>query len=82
MNLKSLKNLSLIILSSLCLPILLLSPAHAEISKSQAAKQAKAKYGGKVLNVAQQPSKEAGVSVYKVKLLLSGGRVKTVIIRG
>lgn len=70
------------ILSLLCSP-LLIAPisVNAEISESQAAKQAKSKHGGKVLSVSKVSSQE-GVSTYKVKLLLPGGRVKTVTIRG
>lgn len=55
--------------------------AWAEISKGDAAKQAKSQYGGKVLSVEKVPSKN-GKSAYRVKLLLDKGRIKTVVIRG
>lgn len=48
--------------------------AIAASSPGQAASQAKSAYGGKVLS-----SKDTG-KAYRVKLLLEGGRVKTVTI--
>ena len=56
-------------------------PAYANTSSSQmtareAAAQAKAQYGGKVLRVRKQGN------VYKVRLLQKSGRVITVTIRG
>ena len=64
------------------LVLTLASPmVSADISKGQAAAQAKSQHGGKVLSVEKVGSKD-GKATYKVKLLLEGGRVKTVIIRG
>ncbi len=64
----------------LSLPVVSL-PAHAAINKSQAAAKAKAAHGGKVLSVEKVGSKD-GKNIYKVKLLLDGGRVKTVTVSG
>ncbi|MCG8313671.1 MAG: PepSY domain-containing protein [Pseudomonadales bacterium] len=52
----------------------------AEVSLEQAIKKAKSKYGGKVLSAKQIESK--GPLVYKIKLLLPNGRVKTVFVDG
>lgn len=49
-------------------------------SESEAARIAQQRYGGKVLSV-QSRRTDNGV-VYRVKLLLEDGRVKTVTIRG
>ena len=57
------------------------APSYAELSSSQAAAKAKKQHGGKVLNVNKVSSKN-GKATYKVKLLLNGGRVKTVTISG
>ncbi|WP_096085422.1 hypothetical protein [Agaribacterium haliotis] len=59
-----------------------LSPvALAQMSKAEAAAEAKAKYGGKVLNVKATGSSN-GKNHYQVKLLLKNGKVKTVTISG
>lgn len=57
------------------------APSFAEMSSSQAASKAKRAHGGKVLSVSKVSSKN-GKDVYKVKLLLEGGRVKTVTVSG
>lgn len=57
------------------------APVMAEMSKGEAAAKAKRSHGGKVLNVSKVGGKN-GKSVYKVKLLLKGGRVKTVVVSG
>lgn len=59
--------------------ILVSSPALAEMTKAEASQKAKASHGGKVLSVEKIGSKD-GKSIFKVKLLLDGGRVKTVTI--
>jgi len=69
-------------ISTLCTTAFLLSlsvGAAAEMSKSTAAKRAKAQHGGKVLSV-EKASANKGKAAYKVKLLLDKGRVKTVIV--
>lgn len=55
-----------------------LTLAAAATSKSAAADKARAMYGGKVLKV-EEVSNGAG-KVYRVKLLLEGGRIKIVTI--
>lgn len=50
----------------------------AASSKSAAAEQARARHGGKVLNVEEVSS--GSDKVYRVKLLLEGGRIKIVTI--
>lgn len=57
------------------------APSYAEMSSSQAAAAAKQQHGGKVLNVQKVVTKNGKV-IYKVKLLLDGGRVKTVTVSG
>lgn len=57
------------------------APSYAAMSSGQAAASAKKKHGGKVLNVRKVSSKD-GKTTYKVKLLLDGGRVKTVTVSG
>ncbi len=57
-----------------------LAQAGASISKSDAADRAKAKYGGKVLKVDEATNK--GKKVYRVKLLLDGGRIKIITVDG
>lgn len=52
----------------------------AQVSIEKAIKKAKSKYGGKVLSAKEIRSK--GPLVYKVKLLLPSGRVKTVFVDG
>lgn len=52
----------------------------AEVSIEAAISKAKAKYGGKVLSAKEIRSK--GPLVYKIKLLLPNGRVKTVFVDG
>jgi len=55
---------------------LLASAAKSEMTAREAAAQAKAQYGGKVLRVKKQGN------TYKVRLLQKSGRVITVTIRG
>lgn len=50
------------------------------ISKSKAADIAKAAHGGKVLKV--EETSRAGEKIYRVKLLLNGGRIKIVTVDG
>lgn len=50
------------------------------ISKSEAAEMARARYGGRVLKVDEVNN--GGRVVYRVRLLLEGGRIKTVNIDG
>lgn len=50
------------------------------ISKSEAAELARARYGGRVLKVDEVSN--GGRVVYRVRLLLDGGRIKTVNIDG
>lgn len=50
----------------------------AASSKSAAADQAQARYGGKVLKVEEVSS--GGGKAYRVKLLLEGGRIKIVTV--
>lgn len=57
------------------------SPSLAEMSRSEAAAKAKQRHGGKVLSVSKGAAKN-GKTSYKVKLLLEGGRVKTVTVSG
>lgn len=72
----------LIAVSMLALPLVCISiSTQAKISKSTAASAAKAQHGGKVLSVTLISSQD-GLTTYKVKLLLEGGRVKTVTISG
>lgn len=52
------------------------SEQRAQLTARQAAAQAQAQYGGKVLKVRRQGNG------YKVRLLLQSGRVITVTIRG
>ncbi len=52
----------------------------AGVSIESAISKAKAKYGGKVLSAKEIRSK--GPLVYKIKLLLPNGRVKTVFVDG
>lgn len=52
----------------------------AEVSIEAAIRKAKAKYGGKVLSATEIRSK--GPLVYKIKLLLPNGRIKTVFVDG
>lgn len=54
--------------------------AQADIGKSRAAEAALRAYGGKVLSV--EKGSENGRVVYRVKLLLEGGRIKIVAIDG
>ena len=74
-------------LFSACLALVSVNTAYAqqkksnEVSKSQAASKAKQQHGGKVLNVSKVSSKN-GKATYRVKLLLNGGRVKTVTVSG
>jgi len=51
------------------------------MSSGQAAASAQSRHGGKVLNVRKVSSKD-GKTTYKVKLLLKGGRVKTITVSG
>jgi uncharacterized membrane protein YkoI len=51
----------------------------AASSKSEAAEQARAQFGGKVLSVETITDDLMG-KVYRVKLLLKGGRIKIVLI--
>ncbi|MCG8671544.1 MAG: PepSY domain-containing protein [Pseudomonadales bacterium] len=51
-----------------------------KISLERAIKKAKAKYGGKVLSAKEIRSK--GPLVYKIKILLPNGRVKSVFVDG
>jgi uncharacterized membrane protein YkoI len=51
----------------------------AAASKSEAAEQARAQFGGKVLSVETVTDDLTG-KVYRVKLLLKGGRIKIVLI--
>lgn len=51
-----------------------------KITLERAIKKAKAKYGGKVLSAKEIRSK--GPLVYKIKVLLKNGRVKTVFVDG
>lgn len=67
----------ILLCATLILP--LTSYADNNLTKKSAAAIAKKQYGGKVVNVS--PSEENGRKVYKVKLLLDGGRVKMVTIR-
>lgn len=60
-------------------PELRLAQAGA-ISKSEAAELARARYGGRVLKVDEVSN--GGRVVYRVRLLLDGGRIKTVNIDG
>lgn len=69
----------LFILVTTCALLTLSAQSYAEVTRSQAAAKAKKKHGGKVLNVNKVSSKN-GKTVYKVKLLLDGGRVKTVTV--
>ncbi len=48
--------------------------------KTDAAAQAQAQYGGKVLSVSELSN--SGQTYYKVKLLLDSGRIKIVKIKG
>lgn len=50
----------------------------AATSKSAAAEQARAEYGGKVLKVDEV--QDGGRTVFRVKLLLEGGRIKVVTV--
>lgn len=50
------------------------------VDKSMAAELARQAYGGKVLSVDE--IKEDGQTVYRVKLLLEGGRIKIVTVDG
>ncbi len=52
----------------------------AAVGKSQAAESARQAYGGKVLSVDE--IKEDGRVLYRVKLLLDGGRIKIVTVDG
>lgn len=52
--------------------------SFAAASKSAAAEQARAQYGGKVLKVDE--TTDGGRTVYRVKLLLDGGRIKIVTV--
>lgn len=52
----------------------------AAASKSAAAETARSRHGGKVLKV--EESSDGGRKVYRVKLLLDGGRIKIVTIAG
>lgn len=58
------------------------APVHwlAAVSIESAISKARAKYGGKVLSAKEIRSK--GPLVYKIKLLLPNGRVKTVFVDG
>ncbi len=59
------------------------SAGHIYISavdKSMAAELARQAYGGKVLSVDE--IKEGGQTIYRVKLLLEGGRIKIVTVDG
>ena len=67
----------ILLCSVLSLP--LISYADGNLTQKSAAALAKKQYGGKVVHVSQ--SEENGRKVYKVKLLLDGGRVKMVTIR-
>ncbi len=55
-----------------------LAQASSKIDKSTAAKMAKQRYGGKVLKV--DSVERNGKQVFHVRLLLDGGKVKTVKI--
>ena len=57
------------------------TPSYAAMSSGQAAASAQSRHGGKVLNVRKVSSKD-GKTTYKVKLLLKGGRVKTITVSG
>lgn len=50
------------------------------VDKSTAAELARQAYGGKVLSVDE--IKEDGQTIYRVKLLLDGGRIKIVTVDG
>lgn len=50
------------------------------VDKSMAAELARQAYGGKVLSVDE--IKEDGQTIYRVKLLLDGGRIKIVTVDG
>lgn len=65
----------------LCVTLVLPLTSYADnnLTKKSAAAIAKKQHGGKVVNVSA--SEEKGRKVYKVKLLLDGGRVKMVTIR-
>lgn len=52
----------------------------AAVGKSQAAESARQAYGGKVLSVDE--IKDGGRTLYRVKLLLDGGRIKIVTVDG
>lgn len=52
--------------------------SFAAASKSAAAEQARSQYGGKVLKVDE--TTDGGRTVYRVKLLLDGGRIKIVTV--
>lgn len=52
----------------------------ASISKSRAAALARSAHGGKVLNVERVES--GGRVIYRVKLLLDGGRIRIVTVDG
>lgn len=69
--------LALFLLLNLGLP--LTCYAQQTLTAKSAAAMAKKQYGGKVVNVSQ--AEENGQVIFKVKLLLDGGRVKTVTMR-
>lgn len=52
--------------------------ADSKMDAKKAAKMAQRDYGGKVLNVNKSTKK--GKETYRVKLLLDGGKVKTVTV--
>lgn len=58
----------------------LIAQADSNNGKSKAADAAKAAHGGKVLKV--EEVEKNGHKVYRVKLLLDGGRIKIVTVDG
>ncbi len=71
----------LIIAALLASQLFVAAPSAAEMSKSEAAARAKTLHGGKVLSVEKVQS-ENGKTVFRIKLLQKGGRVKMVTVRG
>ena len=87
---KQIQRLLLIGLGALAPSLIWVTPVHAKgvqfdyvhlvsaTTKSGAAETATARYGGKVLKV--EEVNEGGRKVYRVKLLLNGGRIKIVTV--
>lgn len=61
-------------------PVVEQTQMMAAVGKSQAAESARQAFGGKVLSVDEL--KEGGRVLYRVKLLLDGGRIKIVTVDG